>query len=179
MFGNVAYKETQRKTVHGAGSTPIGTMRPILTLACAICLVSCAAPARDGPTAPISSLPLSIQGEHLSLRAEVRELTPHSVNLVIYLVVRAAIPDVSVEVTSTNPLLHISPAACVLRLLAPPVVVHTTGPPYPLPAVPLCSFVLSASGHAIYPLLLRVRDANGADLVKPIETAVVIQGGSL
>ena len=149
-----------------------------LTLACAIGLSSCAAPARVGPTVLVSTLPLSIQGQPLSLRAEVRELTPLSVNLVIYLTVDAAIPHVSVDVSSTNPLLHVSPASCVLRLLAPPVVVQTNGPPYPLPTVPLCSFVLSASDHAIYPMLLRVRDANNVDLVKPIETAVVIQGGS-
>lgn len=160
------------------GAAPIGTMRSILTLACAIGLSSCAAPARDGPTVPVSGLPLSIQGRPLSLRAEVRELTPHSVNLVIYLVVDAAIPHVNVDVSSSNLLLHVSPARCVLSLLAPPVVTHTTGPPYPLPEVPLCSFVLSASDHATYPLLLRVRDANGADLVKSIETAVVIQGST-
>jgi hypothetical protein len=155
-------------------------MRSILTLACAIGLSSCAAPARDGPTFPVSvnGLPLRIQGQHLSLRAEVRELTPDSVNLVIYLIPSAAIPHVSVDVSSSNARLHVSPAGCVLRLLAPPIVVRTNGPPYPLPAVPLCSFVLSASDHATYPLRLRVRDANGSDLVRPIETAVVIQGSS-
>jgi hypothetical protein len=150
----------------------------ILTLAYAIGLSSCAAPARDGWTGPVPGLPLSVQGRDLSLRGEVRELTPHSVNLVIYLIVSATIPRVSVDVSSTNPLLHVSPAGCVLSPLAPPVVVHTTGPPYPLPAVPLCSFVLSASDHAIYPVLLRVRDANGVDLVKPIATAVAIKGST-
>jgi hypothetical protein len=153
-------------------------MRSILALACGIGLSSCVAPARDGPTVPVSGLPLSIQGHDLSLRAEVRELTPRSVNLVIYLIARAAIPHVSVDVSSSNARLHVSPAGCVLRLLAPPIGVRTSGPPYPLPAVPLCSFVLSASDHATYPLLLRVRDANDADLVKPIEIAVVIQEGS-
>jgi len=164
--------------VHGTGAAPIGTKRSILTLASVIGLSSCAAPARDGPTVPVSGLPLSIQGRHLSLRAEARELTPHSVNLVIYLIVDAPIPHASVYVSSTNPLLRVSPASCVLGPLAPPVVTHTTGPPYPLPAVPLCSFVLDASAHATYPLLLRIRDANGADLVTPIETAVVIQGST-
>jgi hypothetical protein len=123
-------------------------------------------------------LPLSIQGQHLSLRAEVRELTPHSANLVIYLVVDAPIPHADVHVSSTNSLLHVSPADCVLSPLSPPVVAHPTDPPYPLPAVPLCSFVLSASAPATYPLLLRVQDANGSDLVKPIETAVALQGSS-
>ena len=160
-------------------AAPIGTVRSILTLACAISVCSCASPAaRDGPTVPTSGLPLQIQGQDLSLRAETRELTPYSVNLVIHLIVGAPIPRVSVGVSSTNPLLHVSPDSCVLSPLAPPVVAHTTGPPNPLPAVPLCSFVLSASGHATYPLLLRVRGANGADLVKPVETAVVIRGGS-
>jgi len=165
-------------TAHGVGAAPTGAKRSIVPLACAIALASCAAPARDGPTGPVSGLPLSIQGERLSLRAEVRELTPHSVNLVIYLIVGAPIPHASVNVSSTNPLLHVSPAGCVLSRLTPPVVLHTTGPPYSLPAVPLCSFVLNASDHATYPLLLRVRDASGADLVKPIETAVVIKGSS-
>jgi len=135
-------------------------------------------PARHGPTVHVSDLPLNIHAKSLSIRADVRELTARSVNLVVYLVVRTAIPQASVDVSSANPLLRVSPAACSLRPLAPPVVAHTDGPPYPLPAVPLCSFVLSASREATYPLRLRVRDENGTDLVKPIETAVVIHGGS-
>jgi len=153
-------------------------MRAMPPLACAVWLASCAAPARDAPTVPVPGLPLSVQGPSLSLRAAVRELTPRSVNLVIDLVARMTIADVSVDVSSNDPRLHIRPAGCVLRLLTPPVVVHGKRPPYPLPDVPLCSVVLSAPGHASYPLLLRVRDASGADLMKPIATAVAIQGGT-
>ena len=159
-----------------AGSPPTEANCSIMPLACAIALASCAVPAQVVPTGPTPELPLSVQGEHLSLRAEARELTPHSVNLVIYLIASAPISRASVHVSSTNPLLHVSPVSCVLSPLAPPVVRHTTGPPYPLPNVPLCSFVLNAPDQATYPLLLQVRDANGADLVKPIETAVAIKG---
>jgi hypothetical protein len=153
-------------------------MRSTLMLSAAVGLLSCAAPARDAPAAPVAHLPLSIQGQPLSLRAELRELTAHSANLIIYLVASTSIAHVNVEVSSTNPLLHAHPSSCVLHELAPPAVVQSDGPPYALPPVPLCNIVLSASANAIYPLLIRVRDASGADLIKPIKTAVDIREGS-
>jgi hypothetical protein len=153
-------------------------LRSTLLLACAISVVTCAAPAREGPAAPVARLPLNIQDKPLSLRAELRELTGQSTNLIIYLVASTAIPHVNVDVSSTNPLLQVRPSGCVLHELAPPAVVRSGGPPYALPPVPFCSIVLSASVNASYPLLIRVRDASGADLIKPIETAVDIREGS-
>ncbi len=168
----------QKRTAAASATRTTSTMRSIMIPVSVIGLASCVVAGQQGPTVHVSSLPLSIQGRSLSIRAEVRELTPRSVNLVVYLVAHTTIPQVSVDVISANALLRVSPAGCVLRPLEPPAVSHTDGPPYPLPAAPLCSFVLEASRDATYPLRLRVRNGSGTDLVKPIETAVVIHGGS-
>ncbi len=149
-----------------------------LPLACAMGVAACAAPAREGPGVPVTRLPLNIQDKPLSLRAELRELTGHSSNLIIYVITSTPIAHATVDVSSTNPLLQLQPTRCVFHELIPPALVHSDGPPYALPHVPLCSIVLGAPVKANYPLLIRVRDANGTDLIKPIQTDVDIREGS-
>lgn len=155
-----------------------GIARATLLFAGCLSLGTCGAAVSPAPDFKPISLPLSVQSESLALRADVRELTPHSVNLVIQLVVQTSIPNVSVSAMSRDRRLTIWPLSCDFRVLAPPVVQHADHPPYPLPAIPLCSLVLRAPNAGSYPLTLRVRDAAGNDLVAPIHTAVVIQGGS-
>lgn len=167
-----------RAGTYVVGRSAIRRLALVPILVCAIGLASCAARARVTPTVKISPLPISVQGQSLSLRAEARSLTSTSVNLVVYVVVKAPMPQLSVEVTSSDSLLQIHPGACVLHDVAPPTAVHTNGPPYALPTVPLCSLVLSAPSHANSPLLIRVRDANGVDLLQPIETTISFKEGS-
>lgn len=147
-----------------------------LAIAGAGVLASCVSAAPSAAIARTAPLPLSVQGALLTLRADARQLTPHSVNLVVHLVVRAPIADVSVSVTAADPRLAISPPRCDFRVLDPPTVPHATHPPYPLPAIPLCSLVLTAPRGGRYPVTLRVRDAAGRDLVAPIHTVIVIRG---
>lgn len=147
-----------------------------LAIAAAAALASCASAAPDTGIAPVTPLPLSVQGLRLSLRADARRLTPGSVNLVVHLIVPVPIAAVRVSVTATDPRLSVTPRQCDFRVLAPPIVPHASHPPYPLPAVPLCSLVVSAPCAGRYPLTLRVRDAAGRDFVAPIHTVIVIKG---
>ncbi len=99
------------------------------------------------------------RSEALSLRIATRVMTPHSLNLVVHLYARAPLGAVRVSVVAADPRLAIRPAVCALQVLAPPVVHPPQGARFPLPAIPLCSFVLRATTPARYALTLRVRDA--------------------
>ena len=147
-----------------------------LAIAAAAALAACASAAPDAGHAAITPLPLSAQGPRLALRAEAHPLMPGSINLVVHLVVSAPIADARVSVTTSDPHLRVTPPGCDFRVLAPPAVARATHPPYPLPAIPLCSLVLGAAAGGRYPVTLRVRDATGHDLVAPIHTVIVIKG---
>lgn len=158
-----------------------GRLRTLSLAAACAGLVACASATTPGAAqyaaSPIASaLPVSVQAPQLSLRADARELTPLSVNLTIELVVKASWSDVSVSASSDAAGVAITPPTCRFRVLAPPIVPHASHPPYPLPAVPLCSLVVSATHAGRYPVILRVRDAAGRDLVAPIHTVIVIKG---
>ncbi len=140
-----------------------------------VVLVSCTA---SVPPAPVVPLPINVHTSSLSLRADIRELTPQSVNLVVRLFTTSILANISVTVHSVDSHLHIAPSRCFFRVLSPPTVRHASRPPYPLPAVPFCSVVLRARDGGPYPLTLRVRNAAGSDLIVPVHTVVVIQGGS-
>lgn len=154
-----------------------------MVLAGAVTIMSCTASAPPIVAVPITPLPVSVHMSSLSLRADTRELTPRSVNLVVRLFTTATLKNISVTVKSGDPRLHIAPSRCFFRTLSPPTTVvrhpHRSRSPYPLPAVPLCSVVLRARDGGQYPLTLRVRDVAGSDLIVPIHTLVLIQGGSL
>jgi hypothetical protein len=113
----------------------------------------------------------------LSLRIATRTMTPHSLNLVAHLYARTPLGTVRVSVMATDPRLSISPSACVLHALGPARVQTVRGNQFPLPAIPLCSFVLRATTPARYALTLRVRDAAGTDLIAPMHTIVAIPEG--
>lgn len=148
----------------------------VLAIAAAAVLAACAAAAPSAGHAAVIPLPLSVQGPRLALRAEAHPLMPGNVNLVVQLIVSVPIAQARVSVTASDPHLSVTPPACDFRVLAPPIVAHATHPPYPLPAIPLCSLVVSATHAGRYPVILRVRDAAGRDLVAPIHTVIVIKG---
>lgn len=154
-------------------------LRMILAIAGTVMFTSCVAPTPPPTVAiPVTPLPLSIHGSKLSLRADTRQLTSRSVNLVVRLVATSSFTNISISVNSANLHLQIDPPRCFFRVLSPPTVRHARRPPYPLPAVPLCSVVLRAVDAGRYPLTIHVRNTSGVDLVAPIHTIVLIQGGS-
>jgi len=154
-----------------AGLLPLASST-LLLAACAVATT----PAINGADSAQSRLMHAITP--LSLRIATRTMTPHSLNLVVHLYARAPLGAVRVSVVATDPRLAISPALCALQALAPPVVHPAQGARFPLPAIPLCSFVLRATTPARYALTLRVRDAAGTDLIAPVHTVVTIPGGS-
>ena len=158
------------------GIKAVGIAGAALVMAAAGALVSCASAAPGAGSVAVMPLPLSVHGPRLALRADARALTSGSVNLVIHLIVPAPIAGARVSVTASDPRLGVTPPGCDFRVLAPPIVAHATHPPYPLPAIPLCSLVLGAAVGGRYPVTLRVRDATGHDLVAPIHTVIVIKG---
>ena len=158
------------RTASSAGIARIALAGAIASLA------ACAAARAPVDAAPETPLPLAEQSAQLGLRVESRELTGHSINLVVELMVRAPIAGVSVAVGAEDPGLDVVPRRCHFRVLAPPIVAHAMHPPYPLPAIPLCSLVLSAVAGGRYPVTLRVRDGAGRDLVAPIHTVIIIKG---
>ena len=158
------------RTASSAGIARIALAGAIASLA------ACAAARAPVDAAPETPLPLVEQSAQLGLRAESRELTGRSVNLVVELMVRAPIAGVSVTVDAEDPGLDVVPHRCDFHVLTPPIVVHATHSPYPLPAIPLCSLVLSAAAGGRSPMTLRVRDGAGRDLVAPIYTVIVIKG---
>lgn len=147
-----------------------------LAIAAAGALAACASAAPGAGNTAVISLPLSVQGPRLALRADAHPLMPGSINLVVYLIVSVPIAGAKVSVTASDPHLSVTPPGCDFRVLAPPIVAHATHPPYPLPAIPLCSLVLGAAAGGHYPVTLHVRDATGRDLVAPIHTVIVIKG---
>ena len=142
-------------------------------------LVGCALAAPDtSPSAHTVPTVVPTRREALSLRIATRVMTPHSLNLVVHLFARKPLGAVRVSVVAADPRLAISPAVCALQALAPPVVHPPQGARFPLPAIPLCSFVLRAATPARYALTVSVRDAAGTDLIAPVHTVVAIPGGS-
>lgn len=126
-------------------------------------------------SAPRQGLPLTQSGNGVDIRVSSRVLTEHSVNVVVDLVASRTFADVTVVLASERKELRVSPASCQLGQLSPPVVAHATHAPYPLPEVPLCSFVATAVAPGSYPVTLRVESA-GAKIFSPVKSIVVIPG---
>ena len=141
-------------------------------------LAGCAMAAPDIAPPAHAAMAVPARGAALSLRIATRVMTPHSLNLVVHLFARAPLGAVRVSVIAVDPRLAISPAVCALQALTPPVVHTPQGARFPLPAIPLCSFVLRATTPARYALTVRVRDAAGIDLIAPVHTVVAIPGWS-
>ncbi len=113
-----------------------------------------------------------------AVRVDVRTLGALQAALIVHLTTRSPLAEVIVSIDQQGTALSVQPAACRFAPLRPPVVRHASAPPYPLPAIPLCSLVLSAPRGGRYPVTVRVTDGHGRDLVTPIRTTIVMQGES-
>lgn len=120
--------------------------------------------------------PVFASGPALHVRASSRELTPHSAAVTVELVAIKVFLGVSVAVVSDNPALSVTPTACHFVALKPPAIEHAPRPPYPLPAIPLCTFIVTAHSPGRYRVRIHVEGANGITLVSPIVGAVKIKG---
>jgi len=138
--------------------------------------VSTASTASVSVLAASQNLPVSIQSDLISYRAESRQLTGRSAAVTVELVTKTPLRNISVTVSAANSTLSVTPTVCKFNVLSPPHVTHATRPPYPLPAVPLCTFVVTAPSPGRYPMTLQIRDSEGSDLLKPVNAVVVIQG---
>jgi len=122
------------------------------------------------------NLPVSFHGNVVSYRAESSQLTGRSAAVIVELFTKSSLHDIAVAVLALNPAVSVTPVACKFKVLRPPHVAHATRPPYPLPAVPLCTFVVTAPSPGRYPMTLQIRDSGGSDLLKPMNVVVVIKG---
>lgn len=145
----------------------------VLVLGCT--LFSGCATSRVGPS-HASALPISVQAGELGIRVESRMLTAHSTSITVYLVVKVALANVRVSILSDSAALSTKPERCSFGILNPPKAVHAIQAPYPLPAVPLCSFVVAAKFPGDYLATLYVEDAAGNNLVQPARIRVTIKG---
>lgn len=137
-----------------------------------LALMACASAAPESHGSSLA-LPMSASGRVLAARVSARPTTAHSVNVVVHLIARSTVPVVQVRVDSLDRQLAITPG-CMFEPLEPPQVARSRRPPYPLPAVPLCSVVVHASQGGRYALEVRILDRVGHDLVAPIHAVVEI-----
>lgn len=137
---------------------------------------SIASTAAGSPPPAARNLPVGIQGGELGYYAESRQLTSRSTAVTVNLVARTSLANVAVTMIPDDAALSVTPAACRFGVLRPPHMAHATRPPYPLPAVPICTFVVTAPSPGRYPSTLQVRDAKGNDVLTPVKVIVVIKG---
>lgn len=149
----------------------------ILSLLAFIALMTgCASAASVSVLAAPQNLPVSIQSDLISYRAESRQLTGQSAAVTVELVTKTPLQNVTVTVIAADSTLSVTPTACKFNVLNPPHLAHAARPPYPLPAVPLCTFVVTAPSPGRYPITLQVRTPEKGDLLKPMNAVLVIKG---
>lgn len=137
-------------------------------------LISCKSSAPTFSTSP--DFPVFESGPALHMRASSKELTPYSTAVNVELVAKTIFPDVNVSVTSRDSALSVTPTVCHLLALKPPTIEHASRPPYPLPAIPLCTFIVTARLPGRYPMVIHVEGTNGKTLLSPLVGAVEIKG---
>lgn len=153
-----------------------GSRMALVSVSAAAMLVACTVSAERSRSSAVLPLPISLRGPTVSLRVDSRPLARGKAVLTIHLTPRVRIEEIAIDVTSADAGLRIDPPRCRLDRLSPPQAIPARGPPYALPAVPICSFVLSATGPATVALRIRIRDARGRDLFAPIDTMITTQG---
>ena len=137
-------------------------------------LISCKSTAPTLSASP--DFPLFESGSALHMRASSKELTPYSAAVTVELVAKAIFPDVSVSVVSGDSALSVTPTACHLLILKPPTIEHALRPPYPLPAIPLCTFIVTARAPGQYPVVIHVEGTNGKTVLSPVAGVVTFKG---
>lgn len=145
-------------------------------LAFIVLMTGCASTASVSVLAVPQNLPVSIQSDLISYRAESRQLTGRSAAVTVELVTKTPLQNVTVTVIAADSTLSVTPTACKFNVLNPPHLAHAARLPYPLPAVPLCTFVVTAPSPGRYPITLQVRTPERGDLLKPVNAVVVIKG---
>ena len=144
----------------------------------ALMLDGCMVARSDVPTGTTTTASAALAGSGLSARVDVRALGALSSAVTVHLTTRRPLAEVIVSVDPQGAALSVQPTECRFTPLQPPAVRHAAAPPYPLPVIPLCSLVLGTRHGGHYPIVVRVTDSSGHDLVAPIHTTVVIQGES-
>ena len=144
----------------------------------ALMLDGCTVARFDVPAGATTTATAALADSGLSARVDVRALGALSAAVTVHLTTRRPLAEVIVSVDRQGAALSVQPAECRFTPLLPPAVRHAAAPPYPLPAIPLCSLVLGARHGGRYPIAVRVTDRSGHNLVAPIHTTVVIQGES-
>jgi len=123
--------------------------------------------------------PLSKRGSDISLRASARPLTGHSVSVTVELLASAALPAVKVILRPHAAALSVTPGDCRLQALNPPAVAPAAAPPYPLPATPLCTFVVSTTAAGRYRVTITIENSAGRRLLPPLAGILSFEGPDL
>lgn len=89
-------------------------------------------------------------------------------SITVELLASAARPPVKVILRSHAAALSVTPEACRLEAVSPPAAAQAAGPPYPLPAVPLCTFVVSTTAAGRYHVTITVENTAGRRLLPPV-----------
>jgi hypothetical protein len=120
--------------------------------------------------------PLTRSGPDIKVRASTKPLTGHSVSVTVELLASAALPAVKVILRPRAAALSVTPADCRLQAVNPPAVAPAAGPPYPLPAIPLCTFVVSTTAAGRYRVTITVENSAGHRLLPPLTGILSFEG---
>jgi hypothetical protein len=121
------------------------------------------------------SFPLTESRPELSLRASSKALSDHSASVTVQLAAPHA-QDLKVILTSRATSLSVTPRECQLHAAPPSTQTHTTGPPYPLPATPLCTFIVSANTAGRYRVTITVLNPGGQRLLPRVTGILSFEG---
>jgi hypothetical protein len=173
------YRDTNIQSLDVGRSCCPSPEEPLLSLPCNVAVVfgllvaGCGAVSFAATHA--TKFPLTESGPELSLRATSKALTGHSASVTVQLTTLHA-QEVKVILTSRAASLSVTPRECQLHAAPPSTVTHTTGPPYSLPVIPLCTFVVSASAAGRYHITLIILDSVGRNLLPPVTGILSFEG---
>jgi hypothetical protein len=148
-------------------------VKPTSSVVCLL-VAGCVSAALAGPRA--EQFPLTQSGSNISLRASTRTLNRDSVSVTVELLASAARPAVKVILRARAAALSVTPKECGLEAVTPPAVAPAAGPPYPLPAVPLCTFVVSTTAAGSYRVTIIIENSAGRRLLPPLTGILSFQG---
>lgn len=152
-------------------------MNPAANAAAVGCLLLAGGVSASLAAPRAEEFPLTKRGSDLSLRASTRPLTGHSVSVTVELLASAALPAMKVILRPHAAALSVTPGDCRLQAVNPPAVAPAAGPPYPLPAIPLCTFVVSTTAAGRYRVTITVENSAGRRLLPPL-TGILSFGGA-
>lgn len=152
-------------------------LKPALSVGTLICLMVAGSACADVAAGRAERFPLTSSGSGISLRASTKTLTDHSASITVELLPSVARTAVKVILGSRAAGLSITPKECGLEGVKPPAIAPAAGPPYALPATPLCTFVVSTTVSGRYLVTITVEDSAGHGLLRPL-TGILSFGGS-